>query len=558
MKKLFRTLLTVILALGVFTALQLQDEHHHVHALEEGDVLSLTCPDCGNRRCTVIDPMTDPECTNTGLAWVRCNNCSYEWEATVPALGHDYQYLASRSTEPTCTEGGTAVYVCSRCGETNMENVNALGHNYTSTVTREATCTEDGLRTYRCTRCSNSYTETIAAIGHDYVSEVQSEPTCTEQGVTVFTCNNCGDTYEELAEALGHEFSEFVVTKEATCEEAGLQEQTCSRCGEVISEVIPAKGHSFPEEWTVVKEPGLMSEGLQTKTCPDCGQVQEEKLPAKVKPPVVVIIVIGTVSVITGAIYLIKHSALIGAKEIVPKGVFKPSLETKIVVITSEDEEMIELLKKQFFLQVNACKPEELADSVEENEPNIVICEANDSETIEGILELKKENFEDTALGLIVAEEVLNTEKPHLEELKRDKTISGYVANDKNKYERMVKLIVPVLKPELGSCETLENIGQLADLLGIPAVSTLINVYVSGRDIKETLDTDELGVVDTATIISDIASILGLDTLESVAGLVTDVDSIKTAFDEESGNYEKKEGVDAVKDIGDVISDLLD
>jgi len=521
MRKLFRILLTLILTAGVFTVLQLGDEHHHVHALEEGEIISLTCPNCGTtRRCTVIDPIIDPSCTDTGEAWVQCNTCSNGWQATIPALGHNYQYLASRSTEPTCTQGGTAVYVCSRCSNITTQNVSALGHNYTSTVTKEATCTENG--------------------------------------VTVFTCNNCGDTYEELAEALGHEFGEFVVVKEASCEEDGLQQQTCSRCGEVISETIPATGHSFPEEWTVVKEPGLLSEGLQTKTCPGCGQVQQEKLPAKIKPPVVVIIVIGTVSVIAGAIYFIKHSAFLGAREIIPKGIFKPSLETKTVVITSQDEEMIELLKKQFFLQVNACKAEELAESVEENEPDIVICEIDDAESIEGVVELKKEKFEETALGLIVTEEVLNAEKPHLEELKKEKTISGYVANDKNRYEQMVKLIVPVLKPELGSCETLENIGQLADLLGIPAVSTLINVYVSGRDIRETLDSDELGVVDTATIISDIASILGLDTLESVAGLVTDVDSIKTALDEESGNYEKKEGATAVKDIGDVISDLLD
>jgi hypothetical protein len=187
-----------------------------------------------------------------------------------------------------------------------------------------------------------------------------------------------------------------------------------------------------------------------------------------------------------------------------------------------------------------------------------VICECEDKETIEGIVELKKEKFPDTYLGLIVAEEVLAEEKDNLNRLKKQDVISSYVNASTNKYDQMVKLILPTLKPELDSCTTLENIGQLADLLGIPGVSTIISIYNSGKDIKDTLDGGELGISEQATIIGDIASILGLDTLESVAGLVGDVKTIKEAMDDESGNYEKKEGATAVKDISDVISDLLD
>ena len=58
--------------------------------------------------------------------------------------------------------------------------------------------------------------------------------------------------------------------------------------------------------------------------------------------------------------------------------------------------------------------------------------------------------------------------------------------------------------------------------------------------------------------IGDIASILGFDTVESVAGLVSDVDSIATALDKETGAYEKKEGVSAGQDIIEVVSDLID
>nr|MCR5067940.1 hypothetical protein [Erysipelotrichaceae bacterium] len=99
--------------------------------------------------------------------------------------------------------------------------------------------------------------------------------------------------------------------------------------------------------------------------------------------------------------------------------------------------------------------------------------------------------------------------------------------------------------------------GKIADLLGIPGVSTVINVYTSGRDIKSTLEEGELGVSETATIISDIASILGLDTVGSIAGLVGDVEGIRDAVDEESGAYEQKEGVSAAKDIVEVVSDII-
>ncbi|MBR6233324.1 MAG: hypothetical protein IKQ98_05820, partial [Erysipelotrichaceae bacterium] len=67
----------------------------------------------------------------------------------------------------------------------------------------------------------------------------------------------------------------------------------------------------------------------------------------------------------------------------------------------------------------------------------------------------------------------------------------------------------------------------------------------------------ELSVSSTATVIGDIASILGLDTVASVAGLVDDVDSIKSAVDKEAGAYERKYGVEGAKDIVDVVSDII-
>ena len=98
---------------------------------------------------------------------------------------------------------------------------------------------------------------------------------------------------------------------------------------------------------------------------------------------------------------------------------------------------------------------------------------------------------------------------------------------------------------------------QAADILGIPGISTLIDLYTTGREIKSTLEEGDLGVSGTALIISDIASILGLDTLASVTGLVDDVETIKASLDKEAGAYEKAEGKSAVQDVVEVVSDLI-
>ena len=51
---------------------------------------------------------------------------------------------------------------------------------------------------------------------------------------------------------------------------------------------------------------------------------------------------------------------------------------------------------------------------------------------------------------------------------------------------------------------------------------------------------------------------MGMDTLASVSGLVGDIDDIKTAGEEGTGAYEKKNSILGAKDIVDVVKDLTD
>ena len=518
-----------------------------------GDSYTETIPATGHSYTSAVT--SEATCTTSGVRSYTCSACNDQYTETIAATGHSYTKVVTK--EATCTAQGEITHTCSSCGNKYSETVKALGHNYKMTVTKEATCEEDGEETYTCSRCKDSYTSVISALGHSYEYE-ETLPTCTEPGHKKGVCSTCGGETDELIPALGHTMGLPVIVKEATCTEDGLLESTCSICGEKKSEAIPMTGHTYPEEWTIETEATLFKDGLMSKTCPDCGEKIEEPVPKKLTWPVVAAIVAGTGAFAGGLWFFLRRKGFLVGRWIpdaAAKGVFKPSYETKIVV-TDIKGEFLDLLKGQSYLQVIGCESEEMAAAIEENGPHIIISEADDRESLSKALGYLKDGTAECALGLILAPELTDS-LGEIKVLKGEGYRINHVPKDTNKYETLVKLILPVLKPDIDSDETLDSFGQIADLLGIPGISSVINVYVSGRDIKATMEEGELGAVEKATIIGDIASILGLDTVESIAGLVVDADSIKTALDEEAGAYEKKEGRAAVKDIAEVVSDLL-
>ena len=257
---------------------------------------------------------------------------------------------------------------------------------------------------------------------------------------------------------------------------------------------------------------------------------------------------------------------------------FEPSFEDKSVLISSKYDDLVSALKDKKFLEVTTCEGSEILEKYGEVEPDILITDVLSVDSLDALLEkMEKKEEEETAekseeaseeeeevkdlskaaIGIVTIDELLESQKDRLNALVKEKKIVNYVTYGTEKNEMLVKLILPILKPDIKSDESLENIGSIADALGIPGISTLINVFVSGRDIKSTLEEGELGVSGTATIIADMASILGLEKVESVAGLVDDVDSIKAALDKETGAYERKGAIDGAKDIVEVVSDIV-
>lgn len=500
-------------------------------------------------------------CLQAGEQISTCTRCGNSTSSVIPALGHSYSTTVTR--QATCTQTGIESSRCDRCGDSFETVIGALGHNFVTTVTKAPTCTQTGIETTSCTRCDEKQNKTLKALGHNYKEEIV-EPTCTEDGSNKKTCTRCNDTVTEVLKALGHDFGEETITKKATCEEDGLKESTCKRCNEKVDTVIPKLGHKYPEQWTIEKETGYFSEGLQSKTCSVCNNRIEEVIPRKDSTPLV-LGGTGIAAVLGGiGLFFIKKKGIVDAGKVVKnvvedtKEAFKPSFEDKTVVICGENEKYIDALKARHYLKVSTCSLEELKDSVVENEPDIYIVDIQDEEELNSVLELKEdEEIKETSLGLILPKKLIEDNKEKLESLRKDKQLVNYIDNEKSTYDLMVKLILPVLKPDFKSDESLENIGAIADVLGIPGISNVINVFVSGRDIKATLEEGELGVSGSATIISDIASILGYDTVSSVAGLVDDIDSIKEAINKEAGSNEVKGAYDAGKDIIEVVSDVI-
>ena len=235
-----------------------------------------------------------------------------------------------------------------------------------------------------------------------------------------------------------------------------------------------------------------------------------------------------------------------------------PSLSDKTVIFTSKDEELLNNLKKRPFLEVVQCEKEDIEETAEENEPDLLISDIDTSQDLDDLLELKKEKLEKVPVALIINDEIYPEIRERLEQLQKDKIILCYSPASASLNRKIVRFILPIIKPELKSDASLENLGKIATLLGFPAVAAIINLYVSGRDIKSILEEKEFGFSENAALISDIASILGFDKVAGVAGLVGDIEAIRDALDKDAGANEYKNGAIGVHDIIEVARDLKD
>lgn len=502
-----------------------------------------------------------------------CDYCGYS--DGIPYNGslgaHEYDELTGIRLDPTCTASGTRFMMCRNCKHQETVTIPALGHANVLTSSVEPTCTEEGRNNYRCSRCGITETETLPALGHDYVPD-HLDPTCTAEGYDLQICSRCGDEIGDFLPPLGHVF-ELSESIDPTCTEEGKKTYYCSVCSEKETETVPPIGHSYKEDdWETEKEPTIFHEGIKAHDCTVCGTPEEEPIPKK-SPWPLIIAGGGTAGAGIGIYFLLAkekaaekaaaEAARKAAEEAAEKAaeeaareLGKPSMQVRNVLLSTQDEDFVAFLKINKYINAKTCDVAELETGIEENEPHVIILDLNQSFTLDDFAEF---TFEDQHYAFIVSDKVLPDVEEQLKKLKEDEKIVGYAARSSNEYVKLVKLFLPVAKPELTTDEGLDNIAMVADAMGIPLVSNIIAAYESTRDIKSTLEDTEgrLEVTDAAVIVSDIASILGFDKVAGVAGLVDDIATIKDTVTSEKNAVTVTDGYDAGADIVDVVGDLI-
>lgn len=273
--------------------------------------------------------------------------------------------------------------------------------------------------------------------------------------------------------------------------------------------------------------------------------------------PATVLIITGVGAGIAGAGVLIAKSAgsaaAAGAAKAAVKKI-KVKFGHRTVLVISKDEKLVSFLKKQANLKIRTCKYDEISEKIKDEKPDLVLTEIESDQQLDNYISanLKHEQLKH---GFLLSENISSEKKTFLEELRKANRNISFSSTANSPYKIMTELVLPVLKPQVSSDASLANIGSVADALGIPFISQLLDVYSTGRDLKNTIEESEgdIGTDETVSIINDIASILGIEDLKEVTDVISDIKKVKKAVKNDGGAYEAKEGVKGAKDIVDTL-----
>ena len=524
-----------------------------------------------------VSTAKEPTCEEAGEELHQCTRCGDSYTVPMDALSHNYVFSTNTAT---CTEEGANIYKCSRCGATRSDPVAAYGHDYVVT-TAPATCEEAGEELHQCTRCGDSYTVPIATLDHDYELTEDVLQTCTEAGHTTRVCSRCGDVESEEQEAFGHWFV-YADTVAASCLDEGDTIRACLRCGEEEHTPIPAKGHSWGA-WVTEKEATGFAEGLESRTCTRCGEREERaiaQLPPTGTPVGTGVVVVGAVVILAGVAFAVKKilAARAAAKAArVAKHAFEAfKLTEKRIFAKLEMEEesnrtFIDTIKARPNLSVTLAdegKEATLSEQLEEADPDAVILDFTGSMGLDEAVALVDELAaakEDLVFELVAfgADDAVCT---RLDKLKDAGTIARYAFAGDNRFVKVSKLIVPLYKDMMKDADSVEAIGIVAEMFGIPAVPEVLEVLAKVEHAGEIVDVvkDKFSGVDMEaedglTVINALSEILGLEGVAAVSELIEDLgDTVESIRSDEEGEVHRtyKAG-EVAKDVGDVIGSLL-
>lgn len=519
---------------------------------------------------------TVPTCTVSGSRVSVCSVCGARETETIPAAGHSYQ---TEYTSPTCTTAGRNVMTCSACGDTKTETIPAVGHNLIETET-PATCGSEGERIVTCTRCDYTERTAIPAPEHEWEEKV-TEPDCETPGERVKTCPVCGAEETEVIPPLGHDYEEAVT--EATCTAAGEKTLTCKTCGHTETETIPPAEHNWEyrgdpsseetffctegserlrvctvcgteetetvlptehrfSDWEIFENPTLFHRGMETRHCENCAYVEDQAVPRKLlrDSPGAIAAIAGAVVIAGGgaAFGLVRKRRLLEraarAAGKTAASLKTPELEKKKVLLCLNDSqasaEFIKLLGEKKFLEVTTvpfAQAESLPETAEKEKADLVVLSASAPYTDAAALVEKLGN---TGAALITE----TGDKTALPASLRK--IAGIAGETDSANRKLARLLLPIYKSGLEPEGGASAAGLIAEALGIPVVPTIIDCFVNGREIKETVTEGGGGFPDVMNVVGDIADILGIDALAKIANASGKIAEKKTRKKEEREN----------------------
>ena len=205
---------------------------------------------------------------------------------------------------------------------------------------------------------------------------------------------------------------------------------------------------------------------------------------------------------------------------------------------------------------------------MEEVDPDAVILDCRGAagleEAVALIGELRAEH-ENVAFE-IIAFDADGAVRARLEELKEQGVVARYAFAEENRFVKMSKLVVPLYKDLMTDADSVESIGIIAEIFGIPAVTEFLEVLATvehGGEIvevaKDKFSGVDMEVSDGLTVVNAIAEILGIDGIAAASELLEDLGDTKESVtsDEEGKIHAGYKAGEVAKDVGDVIGSIL-
>lgn len=252
----------------------------------EGGFTTHTCSFCGytytdseteSNGHNIIDvEAKEPTCIEAGWnAYEYCTECDYTTYEEISADNHSFgNWITAR--EATCTENGLEYRVCEDCSVIEHNVIPAKTHKWDTkyTVDKEPTCTTAGAKSIHCTACNETKSSmVIPATGHTKVIDSAVESTCTATGLTQGShCSVCNAVLvaQETVAIKNHSYGDWITVKAPTCTDDGFDYRECKDCGFIENRNVNENGHNWERNYTIDKAATCTETGEKSIHCSVC------------------------------------------------------------------------------------------------------------------------------------------------------------------------------------------------------------------------------------------------------------------------------------------------